>query len=253
MTLRHGRGPGLRWIVTDRDGGCSRPPYDELNLADHVGDEPAAVEANRRWLTDQLAMQAGAPVLAPAVITAEHGRRVHVVDAPGPAPAADILVTDRPRLPLLALAADCMPVVLADPAAGVLAVMHSGWRGVAADAAGAAVAGMADLGAIPERIRAHVGPSICAGCFEISVEVRDSVETAAPGSATTTRWGTPAADLPRGLRGQLARAGVMQVSIDPRCTMEDAGLFSYRRDGTTGRHGLMAVMTEVEEQDEPAQ
>lgn len=229
----------LRWVFTDRRGGVSRPPWDHLNLAEHVGDDPAAVSQNRRRAAAMLGCEDS------AVVTAEHGRRVQVVDRPGPAEPGDAVITTRPGLALMGLAADCILIVMADPQASVLAVVHSGWRGVVADAAGAAADHAIGLGAAPERMFAAMGPSICPDCFEVSQDVADMLEEAEPGAAGLTRKGTPGADLPGAVQRQLARRGVAMTEIDGRCTVEEELLYSYRRQGHTGRHGVLAVLDDI--------
>lgn len=84
-------------------------------------------------------------------------------------------------------------------------------------------------------MHAIIGPSICGQCYEVPAGMRDEVAAVVPGSACVTRKGTPGLDLRAGLRGQLAALGVGRLSDDPRCTAETAELFSYRRDGQTGR------------------
>jgi copper oxidase (laccase) domain-containing protein len=94
---------------------------------------------------------------------------------------------------------------------------------------------MTGAGADPARMCAIIGPGICGGCYEVPEEMRDAVAAVVPGSGCVTRVGTPGLDLRSGLAAQLAAAGVRQVRIDGRCTAEDPDLYSYRRDGRTGR------------------
>ncbi|MGI5168860.1 laccase domain-containing protein [Spirillospora sp. CA-253888] len=94
---------------------------------------------------------------------------------------------------------------------------------------------MREHGADPARIRAAIGPAACGGCYEVPAAMRDEVAAAVPGSRATTRRGTPGLDIRAGIAGQLADAGVTAVTVDPRCTLETPDLFSYRRDGRTGR------------------
>jgi copper oxidase (laccase) domain-containing protein len=106
---------------------------------------------------------------------------------------------------------------------------------MAAGVVPALIAAMAAAGAEVGRMHAIVGPSICGRCYEVPAGMRAEVAAAVPGSACTTRAGTPGIDVRAGLRGQLAGLGVASVAHDLRCTAESAELFSYRRDGTTGR------------------
>jgi YfiH family protein len=222
-----------RRVVTDRRGGGSRPPYDSFNLGDHVGDRPEDVAANRERVARELGIRAESLVW----MTQVHGATVTVVDGPvdGPVPDTDALVTTTPGLVLGVLAADCVPVLLADPVAGVVAAAHAGREGVRLGVVPAAVRAMVGLGARADRISALLGPAICGACYEVPAPVRAAVERVAPGSAARTRKGTPGLDLRAGLAAVLRGLGVPEVVHDPRCTAEDRRLFSYRRDGTTGR------------------
>ena len=222
---------GIGAAVTDRAGGVSNPPYDELNLADHVGDDPRAVARNRALVLDAL-VPGGALVTMRQV----HGADVAVVDAPQQAPPeVDALVTRTPGLALVAQVADCTPVLLWDRRARVVAAVHAGRRGLAARVLLRAIETMTALSARPDRLYAVVGPSICPQHYEVPADLRDDVAKVAPESAATTSTGAPALDIRAGLLGQLHDAGVRQWMVMPQCTAETAGYFSYRRDGTTGR------------------
>lgn len=223
----------IRRVVTTRAGGKSRPPYESFNLADHVGDDPLAIAANRDRLADELGVPRDRFVWMEQV----HGRTVTVVDGPldAPAEATDALVTADPGLVLVVLVADCVPVLLGDPEAGVVAAVHAGRVGAKAGVLPAALDAMVGLGAKPDRIEALLGPSICGACYEVPAAMAADVETRLPGSAAKSRKGTPSLDLRAGLWRQLADAGVGRIGVDPRCTAEDDALFSFRREGTTGR------------------
>jgi hypothetical protein len=94
---------------------------------------------------------------------------------------------------------------------------------------------MTAAGADPAAITALIGPGICGQCYEVPAQLRDEVAAAVPATHCTTRNGTPGLDLRAGIAAQLAAAGVRQVQADGRCTAEDPDLYSYRRDGVTGR------------------
>jgi YfiH family protein len=222
-----------RRVVTDRRGGRSAAPYDSFNLGDHVGDRPEDVAANRARVAQEL----GVAVESLVWMAQVHGATVTVVDGPqeGPVPGTDALVTTTPGLVLGVLAADCVPVLLADPVAGAVAAVHAGREGVRRGVVPAALRAMVGLGARPERTSALLGPAVCGACYEVPAAVQADVERVAPGSAVRTRRGTPGLDLRAGLEGVLRGLGVGEVVHDPRCTVEDRRLFSYRRDGTTGR------------------
>ena len=229
-----------RRVVTDRRGGRSTSPYDSFNLGSHVGDDAVAVAANR----ERLARELGVPGDRLVWMDQVHGTRVAVVDGPveGPLEGTDAVVTRTPGLVLCALVADCVPVLLADPSAGVIAAVHAGRVGAAAGVVPAAVAAMTRLGASPVGSDALLGPAVCGECYEVPAAMRDEVDAALPGAAATTRAGTPGLDLRAGIARQLAALGIPRVVADPRCTAEDPELFSHRRDGTTGRQaGLVWI------------
>ncbi len=226
----------VRLVFTDRRGGVSRSPWDTLNLGDHVGDDPQHVAENRLRAANRL----GAPQVA--VVRADHGSRVHTATHPGTADPGDGLVTTVPGLALLALAADCVAGVVAAPDIDGVGVFHCGWRGVIAGVVEATVAALAELGAAPQDMLARLGPAICSGCYAVAEQVRDQVGAAAPPAAATTEDGRPSLDISAAVVWQLQGTGVASIGPDPRCTAEEPDLFSFRRDGTTGRHGVLAVL-----------
>lgn len=210
---------------TDRYGGVSGVPFDSLNLAIEGDDDPAARAENlRRVLADF------APGDRLADLQQVHGCDVVRVDEQEAAgrPDADALVTDRPGVVLAVRAADCVPVLLADPTAGVIGAAHSGRQGLAAGVVPRTVARLRDLGAVA--VHAWIGPHVCGACYEVPEDLRAEVTAVEPAAWATTSWGTPALDLGAGVRAQLERAGVSVVDA-ARCTRESDDLFSYRRDG----------------------
>lgn len=231
-------GPPVRWVATSRVGGVSAPPFDELNLATHVGDDPDAVGANRAQLAQHLGLQAASV----AVLTAEHGARVLRVAHGGPLPLADAAVTTHEGVGLLALAADCAPVVLADADAGVIAAVHCGWRGLVAGVVPAAVREMRLLGAT--RISAVIGPTICPNCYPVGPDCVDAIATALPPSIVSIACvGTreqPRVDVAGAVRALLLSEDVEVTSVEA-CTAEHSDLYSHRRDGRTGRHGMIVA------------
>jgi len=225
---------GAHFAFTDRWGGVSAVPYDGLNLGGAVGDDPAAVRANRARVAAELGRDADRVVWMNQV----HGRTVVVVDAPwgpGPAPAADAVVTARTDLTLAVLTADCVPVLLADPVAGVAGAAHAGRPGLVAEVVPAAVEMMITLGAEPGRTVALLGPSVCGKCYEVPTAMRAEVAAAVPEAYAETSWGTPAVDVSAGVRAQLARLGVRMHETPAVCTLESPDHYSYRRAPRTGR------------------
>ncbi|WP_051425944.1 peptidoglycan editing factor PgeF [Jiangella gansuensis] len=239
--LRHTSSVGpVRFAFTDRFGGVSQAPYDQLNLGGHVGDDPAAVARNRELL-------AGAIGLSPRAVSymnQVHGARVGVVDGPwtGPAPEVDALVTTVPERALAVLVADCVPVLVADPEAGVVGVAHAGRPGLAAGVVPALVAAMRDFGA--RKLTARIGPAVCGRCYEVPEPMRAEVAAVVPESWAVTRAGTPGLDLPAGVAAQLRTAGAAVEDV-ATCTIEDEASYSYRRDGVTGRFAGVAWMSQV--------
>ncbi|MBW0102610.1 peptidoglycan editing factor PgeF [Pseudonocardia sp. KRD291] len=228
----------VRRVTTTRAGGRSTGPFARFNLSRGVGDDPDAVAGNRFRLVRELGLT-GAVFLQQV-----HGTAVAVVSqAPRPTapdhPDADAVVTTTPGLGVAVLAADCVPVLLGDPAAGVVAAAHAGRRGAADGVLDTTVAAMTELGARPERIEVLLGPAVCGRCYEVPAAMRDEVEAVLPGSASRTRTGTAGLDLRAGLTRRLADLGVTRVGTDPRCTMEDPDLFSHRRDGRCGRQAAV--------------
>lgn len=146
----------------------------------------------------------------------------------GEVPVGDAIVTTRRGVGLMVRVADCVPVVLADPTAGVVGVVHAGRKGVVLDVTTRAVERMHALGA--RELRAWIGPSVCGSCYEVPAQMRAEVTAAVPATYSETRWGTPALDLGAGVEAQLAAADVTAVRVE-RCTLEDELLHSYRRDG----------------------
>jgi YfiH family protein len=188
----------------------------------------AADDAVRRAALDRVGAETGA---GPVLMHQVHGDVVTVVaDAgAGQAPECDALCTSQADLALLARAADCVPVLLADPATGWIAAAHAGRPGLAAGVVPAAVAALRAHGADPQV--AWIGPHVCGSCYEVPADLQDQVVALVPEARSTTSWGTPALDLGAGVRAQLTAVGVTDVREVDACTREDATWPSYRRDG----------------------
>lgn len=232
-------GSGIRAVFASRHGGVSKPPFDSMNLGGGVGDAPEAVAANRA----RVAAACGLRVADIAWMRQVHGTDVRYVDdasADQLAEPADASFTDVPGLALAVLAADCLPVLVADPVARIVGAAHAGREGMAAGVVPALVSAMSSAGARPARMRAVLGPSICGGCYEVPAELSDRIAAMVPAARCVTRAGTPGLDIAGGVTSQLAELGVAAVGADSRCTRESAELFSYRRDGLTGRFAALA-------------
>ncbi|QMV85024.1 peptidoglycan editing factor PgeF [Corynebacterium hindlerae] len=223
----------VRKVFTNRVGGVSHAPYDSFNLGDHVGDDPAAVAANR----DRLASVIG---LAPErLVWMEqiHSPNVTVVSGPvaEPVEATDALVTTQRGLALVVLTADCVPVLLSDHEAGVIAAVHAGRMGARNGIVAKTVEKMVALGAAPARIHALMGAAASGENYEVPRAMAEDVESRLPGALVRTPQGTWGLDIRAGLIRQLLSLGVTAIDSDPRCTVADTSFFSYRREGTTGR------------------
>lgn len=236
-------GTGVRAVFTTRVGGRSAPPWDGLNLGSGVGDDPEAVRENRGLI----AQIAGTSVVW---ATQVHGSQAVWISTPVPVdrehrtPPGDLLLTDRDDLALAVLAADCAPILAAGEAADgtlVRAAAHAGRLGVGLGVAHELVAQFARRGVV--RPRVVIGPMICGSCYEVPAAMQRELARAWPEAACSTRTGTPSLDLRAALVAQLTAAGVREGDLTHvrRCTAEDPDLFSYRRDGQTGR--LAAVIT----------
>ena len=192
-----------------------------LDLGDH------AVDDIRAAALAAVAAETGAE---PVIMRQVHGADVALAPTTaGEPPVCDALVATTPDVALLTRAADCVPVLLGDAEAGVVAAVHAGRPGLAAGVVPATIARMRDLGA--QRLTAWVDPHVCGACYEVPAEMRDEVAAIVPEARATTSWGTPALDLGAGVRAQLYAGGVTDVHAVDRCTREDPEFPSYRRDG----------------------
>ncbi|HQX88738.1 MAG: laccase domain-containing protein [Dermatophilaceae bacterium] len=215
---------GVVRAVTDRSSGVSTGAYAGLNLGGHVGDDPEAVSRNRASLAERL----GRPVV---YMDQCHGAGVAVVDSvPATPPTCDAVVTRSVDIALAVLVADCVPVLLSGT--GVVAAVHAGRPGLVAGVMPATLEVMGLLGAGP--IDAVVGPSVCGRCYEVPEGMREAAARVQPVAATVSWTGTPAVDVAAGVVAQLREGGVA-VRWVPGCTRERHDLYSYRRDGPTGR------------------
>ena len=156
---------GVLAVCTTRQGGYSLPPYQGLNLGDHVGDAPDKVRANRGLLREGLNLPA-----EPLWLRQVHGCAVAGPGAAGPDCEADAVVADKPGQVCAVLTADCLPVLLCDRDCRRIAAVHAGWRGLAAGVLEAAVQRMGISG---PRLLAWLGPAIGPAAFEVGGEVRE--------------------------------------------------------------------------------
>jgi polyphenol oxidase len=233
ILARQALGGGVFAGFSSRVGGVSTGPYESLNLGLRVGDDAAAALANRA----ALAAACGVAEADLAWMHQVHGAEVcyvgaGIAQAPGP---VDAIFTDVPGRPLCVQVADCVPVLVADPVSRLVGAAHAGREGLVAGVVPALITAMTAAGASPARMQALTGPSICGGCYEVPAELQERVSATVPEARCQTSEGTPGLDIAAGVRAQLATAGVGWFRSVPRCTKESDDLYSYRRDGTTGR------------------
>ena len=236
---------GVQWLFTDRHGGVSRAPHEQLNLALHVGDDPEAVHVNRQRVAEHLGLGKNAL----RFMDQQHGAQVahleELSETDRHAPAVDGLITGRADEALVVMVADCVPVLIADLQHGLVAAVHAGRPGLMSGIIPAALRGLRAAGA--GRLQAVIGPSICARCYEVPLEMREQAAAMLPVTAALSWTGTPAIDVAAGVVHQLVEE---QVAVNwlPGCAREHPGLFSYRRDGRTGRFaGVVRLLPRLQE------
>ncbi len=220
----------MKYRFTNRTGGASSGAFASLNLGTHVFDDLPTVLANRAVLAAQVG-----PI---QYMTQVHGNRVVVIEeVTDEDPTADALVTGIPGVSLAVQVADCIPLLLHSGES--VAAVHVGRKGLVNGVALAALETMRDMGS--SEITAIIGPSICGNCYEVSQEIYDEVTALHPAAASRTAQGTAALDLPAALRVLLESQSIAFID-ESRCTLENDDLYSYRRDGVTGRQaGIISL------------
>lgn len=244
--LRPGKpiAPGVQVVSSLRSGGVSVRPWASLNLGDHVGDDPAAVEENRTRLRQALCLPT-----EPQWLRQVHGTGVVDAMPDGISREGDAVWTNTPGVVCAVLTADCLPVVLAASDGSEVAVVHCGWRGLSAGILARTVERFA---ASPGALHAWFGPAIGQAAFEVGAEVREAFLATGQDAAARERIaaaflaardaaGKYHADLYALAREALLALGVREMSGGGRCTVaESEAFFSYRRDGVTGRMATLA-------------
>lgn len=254
--------PGVQALFTTRQGGMSAPPWDTMNLGDHVGDAPQAVAANRRLL-GRVIQDAADRLVQPVFMQQVHGCGVQVLEVGVPqAQAFDACVTDQVGMVCTIMVADCLPVLMAHRSGRVVAAAHAGWRGLAGqdghgvlEALWLAYARQLGLPAdadLAAQSQVWLGPCIGPQAFEVGEDVRAAFtgHDAGAGPCFQARDGAPGkwmADLSGLARRRLAQLGLTQLygndGTAAWCTFGDASrFFSHRRDaGVLGSTGRMAA------------
>ncbi len=221
----------IKTAITTRHGGVSEGDFASLNLAAHVGDDPQAVQENRRRLAGAL------DLIQPfGWMSQVHGIRVVDAGQSVTSQEADAVYTDRPDRICAVLTADCLPLLVCDRQGKEVAAIHAGWRGLAA---GVIEASLQKFQASPDDLLVWLGPAIGPEVFEIGQEVYDifvQQHQTAASCFSPTRPGHYLADLYALARLRLALQGVNQVYGGGFCTYTQADqFFSYRRSPVTGR------------------
>lgn len=221
----------VKAVQTTRAGGISSPPYDSLNLGDHVGDAPMAVARNRMLLNDLLPSE-------PVWLQQVHGTVVANADMTSCLPQADACIARQRAAVCVVMTADCLPILLCDMQGSVVGVAHAGWKGLVAGVIEATIQAME---AAPENIMAWLGPAISQDAFEVGDEVRAAFLAIQPQAASAFVPGANGkwfADLYALARLRLNALGIDRIYGGGSCTYRDRDrYFSYRRDGVTGRMG----------------
>ncbi|MDQ7004493.1 MAG: peptidoglycan editing factor PgeF [Ghiorsea sp.] len=231
---------GVKAIFSDRHGGVSEGAYSSLNLGESVGDTNECVAQN----LIRLCQSSDMPM--PHQSQQVHGVQVLYCQGDGVRHSenADILIATNSGVALAVRTADCLPVVLVDIEAGVVAAVHAGWRGTAQNVVGVALDAMCSKGAYPAHILASFGPCIANCCFAVSAEVADILSQSCGVDVGVMQGGQVFADLAKANRHQLLARGVKHacIEISQPCTYcsVQPRYFSYRRDcGKTGRQLTM--------------
>lgn len=220
---------------SSRLGGVSSAPFNELNLANWVGDDPEKVKVNKGLLAQSTGLQ-------PLFMEPEHGTAVQdVAGNETSLQKADIIVTTGKNVALVAPSADCVSVVATSAKKPFLLLAHIGWRGAAAGIAQKILTTASLYGIDPTELNLILGPAICGNCYPVSKEVQLAVIANLP-AAELNKRGHIGVDLRVGLSDFFVKSGVTATNNLP-CTYETETLYSYRREGKTGRQAVIAWLT----------
>jgi len=229
----------VKAFSTTRLGGVSRHPYESLNLASHVADNPVEIEVNRNILIDKLSLPS-----SPFWLEQVHGVDAVRIQATSTANTADASFTNEPNRVCAVLTADCLPVLITDVSGTIVCAVHAGWKGLCAGVLENTIAQLPTSNAL----MAWIGPCIGKDVFEVDDVVREQFvaqHQAASSAFVANREGHWLADLVTLAKLRLQAVGVQQIYGGHYCTYQDAKhFFSYRRDGITGRMATMIWMTD---------
>ena len=240
--------PGDRpafWAVTGRLGGHSTGDYSQANISQNVGDDPGSVSRNLEELAGLVQIQGRNLALMQPI----HGKSIGPVAQPGTVPGVDSLVSDQFDLGLVAMGADCVPLILYGSRGNekpVIGAVHCGWKGLVAGVVTATITELRLQGA--REIRSVVGPAICGSCYSVAPDRRELVRTSTPADVSVAALSVSGGiDVRAGVLAQLARESVSSIVVG-ECTFENPEtLFSYRKNRKTGRQGIIITMRENQE------
>ena len=250
--------PGVVAVFSTRHGGVSRPPFESLNMAFHVGDDSQDVAANRQRFAGAVGVPLNRTVCAQQV----HGTNIKVVSSEDwgkgvynqeeAIPETDAMITAEKDVILEAFFADCVPVYLVDPVKGVVGLAHAGWKGTINGIAGKTVLRMSkEFGCSPWNCFGFIGPSIGPCCYYVGEEVLGQVDLGQGGTAfpVIKKQGKLMLDLWAANKNDLVSVGLLpgNIGIAGICTRCDTRFFSYRRDGgITGRMAALISLLKTE-------
>ena len=225
----------VRALCTTRAGGQSSPPYDSLNLGEHVGDRASDVASNRKILRQAIPAK-------PVFLTQVHGAQVAwLTDQTADGTVADACITEQPGMACTIMVADCLPILLTNQEGSIVAAVHAGWRGLAGCDGVGVLEGVVKC--FNTQVMAWLGPCIGPQAFEVGADVRDAFVANNPAALplflphATGKW---LADLQGLARQRLVALGVSQIfgndGSQSWCTVSQRSrFFSHRRDGVSGR------------------
>lgn len=222
------------WLFTSRyhPHGSSLGAYENLNVALHVGDDEAAVHRNRAQVATTLNV---APNQLVWPLLEHTTTAYHIKSTDGEVPVADILYTSNPEIAITTMSADCVPVIAIAQSEPFILTAHIGWKGAASNIAKEISAIL--LNNTKGKVEIFLGPAICGNCYQVDQHRFGDVVSKLP----EARASENGLDLRKGLQTHFENQGFTVSYVGP-CTFESANLFSYRRDGITGRQAAVVKL-----------
>ena len=226
----------LLFHISDRRAGVSPKPYESLNLALHVGDDPKNVLQNRTILAQNLGFNLQNLIYMDQI----HSNKVMVISDPSvnKIENCDALITNIKNIPLMVMVADCVPILIYDPLCNVIAVAHAGRNGTFLEISKETVKKMTEVfGSDPSDLKVLIGVSIGSCCYEVGEDIADITVESFGKKYVDLRENKFYLDLKELNKDQLMSMGVKEQNIEVSniCTACDPNYYSYRREGVTGR------------------